>query len=350
MPKSGTFIRTLIAVAAAAILAVVAAGTAGAAPAKTSGTTLSGAGSTFVSPLVSQWIPAIGSAYGYELQYSPIGSGGGIAAITARTVDFGATDAPLTPDQFNACNGCVQIPWALSATSIFYNLEGVKNLLHMDGPTLAKIYLGEITQWDDPAIKALNKGVNLPSTKIATVHRSDNSGTTYNFTDYLQTVSATWKSKLGRGVAVNWPVGTGGRGSAGVAAAVSQTPGAIGYADVAFALKNHLKFFAMKNRSGRFATPGLKGILAAATSDQKPEPATNELSIVNPPKKFPLAYPIATYTYVVVPTKSSKAADLRKFLFWAVTKGQTFGPRLLFQPIPKSVLVVAEKTISKIQS
>jgi len=350
MPKSGTFIRTLIAVAAAAILAVVAARTAGAAPAKTSGTTLSGAGSTFVSPLVSQWIPAIGSAYGYELQYSPIGSGGGIAAITARTVDFGATDAPLTPDQFNACNGCVQIPWALSATSIFYNLEGVKNLLHMDGPTLAKIYLGEITQWDDPAIKALNKGVNLPSTKIATVHRSDNSGTTYNFTDYLQTVSATWKSKLGRGVAVNWPVGTGGRGSAGVAAAVSQTPGAIGYADVAFALKNHLKFFAMKNRSGRFATPGLKGILAAATSDQKPEPATNELSIVNPPKKFPLAYPVATYTYVVVPTKSSKAADLRKFLFWAVTKGQTFGPRLLFQPIPKSVLVVAEKTISKIQS
>jgi phosphate transport system substrate-binding protein len=350
MPKSGSFTRTVLAVAAAAILAVIASGTAGAAPAKHSGTTLSGAGSSFVSPLVSQWIPAVGSAFGYELQYSPIGSGGGIAAITARTVDFGATDAPLTPDQFSACNGCVQIPWALSATSIFYNLEGVKNLLHMDGPTLAKIYLGEITQWDDPAIKALNKGVNLPNTKIATVHRSDNSGTTYNFTDYLQTVSATWKSKLGRGVAVNWPVGTGGRGSAGVAAAVSQTPGAIGYADVAFALKNHLKFFAMKNRSGKYATPGLKGILAAASSDQKPEPTTNELSIVNPPKKFPLAYPISTYTYVIAPTKSSKAADLRKFLFWAVTKGQTFGPKLLFQPIPKSVLVVAEKTISKIQS
>jgi phosphate transport system substrate-binding protein len=350
MPRPGTFIRTLIAVASVAMLAVVAAGTAGAAPAKQSGATLSGAGSTFVSPLVSQWIPAIGSAYGYELQYSPIGSGGGIAAITARTVDFGASDAPLSADQFAACNGCVQIPWALSATSVFYNLEGVKNLLHMDGPTLAKIYLGEITQWDDPAIKALNKGVNLPSTKIATVHRSDNSGTTYNFTDYLQSVSPEWKSKLGRGVAVNWPGGTGGRGSAGVAAAVSQTPGSIGYADVAFALKNHLKYFAVKNRSGKFATPGLKGILAAASSDQKPEPTTNELSIVNPPKKYPLAYPIATYTYVIAPTKSSKAAELRKFLFWAVTKGQTFGPKLLFQPIPKSVLVVAEKTISKIQS
>jgi phosphate transport system substrate-binding protein len=347
MPKSGTFVRTLVLLVAAATLAAVAAGTAGA---KAAGTTLSGAGSSFVSPLVSQWIPAVGAAYGYELQYSPIGSGGGIAAITARTVDFGATDAPLTPDQFNACNGCVQIPWALSATSIIYNLDGVRNLLKMDGPTLAKIFQGQITQWDDPAIAKLNKGVNLPSTKIATVHRSDNSGTTYNFTEYLSSVSGEWKSKLGKGVAVNWPGGTGQRGSAGVAAGVAQTPGSIGYVDVAFALKNHLKFFAMKNRSGKFATPGLKGILAAATSDQKPEATTNELSIVNPPKKYALAYPISTYTYVIAPMKSAKAAELRKFLFWAVTKGQTFGPKLLFQPIPKPVLVVAEKAITKIKS
>jgi phosphate transport system substrate-binding protein len=347
MPKSGSFVRILALVAAAATLSAVAAGTAGA---KAAGTTLSGAGSSFVSPLVSQWIPAVGAAYGYELQYSPIGSGGGIAAITARTVDFGASDAPLTPDQFNACNGCVQIPWALSATSVIYNLDGVKNLLKMDGPTLAKIFEGQITQWDDPAIAKLNKGVKLPSTKIATVHRSDNSGTTYNFTEYLSSVSASWKSKFGKAVAVNWPSGTGQRGSAGVAAGVSQTPGSIGYVDVAFALKNHLKFFAMKNRSGKFATPGLKGILAAASSDQKPEPTTNELSIVNPPKKFALAYPISTYTYVIAPTKSAKAAELRKFLFWAVTKGQTFGPKLLFQPIPKPVLVVAEKAITKIKS
>ncbi len=350
MPKSGSFTRTVLAVAAAAILAVVASGTAGAAPAKHSGTTLSGAGSSFVSPLVSQWIPAVGSAFGYELQYSPIGSGGGIAAITARTVDFGASDAPLTPDQFTACKGCVQIPWALSATSIIYNVSGVKNLLHMDGPTLAKIFMGQITDWNDPAIQSLNKGVNLPSEKIAIVHRSDNSGTTYNFTDYLSTVSPAWKSQLGVGVAVNWPVGSGQRGSAGVAAGVSQTPGGIGYVDVAFALKNHLKYFSMKNRSGKFATPGLKGILAAASSDQKPTAGTNELSIVNPPKKFALAYPISTYTYVIAPTSSPKAQELRKFLFWAVTKGQTFGPKLLFQPIPKSVLVVAEKAITQIKS
>jgi phosphate transport system substrate-binding protein len=350
MPMSGTFIRTTLVVAVLATVAAFVAATAGAAPAKQTGTTLSGAGSTFVQPLVSQWISPLGSAYGYELQYSGIGSGGGISAVTARTVDFGASDAPLTPDQFTACKGCVQIPWALSATAIIYNLDGVKNLLHMNGATLAKIFAGQITSWDDPAIKALNKGVNLPSTKIATVHRSDNSGTTYNFTDYLSSASASWKSSIGKGVAVSWPNGAGQRGSAGVAAGVAQTPGGIGYVDVAYALKNHLKYFSMQNKSGKFATPGLKGILAAASSDQKPDAATNELSIVNPPRKFALAYPISTYTYVIVPTSSPKAQELRKFLFWAVTKGQTFGPKLLFQPIPKSVLVVAEKTIAKIKS
>jgi phosphate transport system substrate-binding protein len=272
-----------------------------------------------------------------------------VSAIQNRTVDFGASDAPLTAQQFTGCKGCVQIPWALSATSVFYNLPGVKNLLHMDGPTLAKIFQGQITTWNDPAIRKLNKGVSLPDTKIAIAHRSDNSGTTYNLTDYLSSVSPAWKSQIGKGVAVNWPVGTGGRGSSGVAAIVTQTPGAIGYADVAYALSSHLKFFAMKNRAGKFATPGLKGILGAAASDVKPDPQTNELSIVNPPTKFALAYPIATYSYVIVPTSSPKAAELRKFLFWAVTKGQSYGPKLLFQPIPRPVLIVAEKTITKIK-
>ena len=219
----------------------------------------------------------------------------------------------------------------------------------MDGPTLANIFMGKITTWDDAAIKKLNPGVSLPSTKIAIAHRSDNSGTTFNFTDFLSSASPSWKSSIGSGVAVNWPVGSGGRGSSGVAAIVSSTPGAIGYADIAYALANHLHYFAMKNRSGKYATPGLRGMLAAATSDQKPD-ANNAYSIVNPPAKFPLAYPIATFTYVVVPQQSAKAADLKKFLFWAVTKGQTYGPKLLFQPIPKPVLVLAEKTIKKIHS
>ncbi len=352
MPKVGTSTRILALAAVAALLAIAAATTAGATSTRTSGTTLSGAGSTFVSPLVSTWIPAIGSALGYEVQYSAIGSSGGINAITGRTVDFGASDAPLSPDQFTACKGCTQIPWALAATSVMYNLPGVKSLLHMDGPTLAKIFMGQITQWDDPAIKKLNAGVNLPSTKITIAHRSDGSGTTYNFTDYLSKVSPAWKSRIGVGTSVNWPVGVGGRGSAGVSALVAQTEGAIGYADVAFALKNHFSYFAMKNRNGKFATPGAKGILAAAMSDVKPTAGTNELSIVDPPKKFPLAYPISTYTYVIVPLQSSKAPDLKKFLFWAVTHGQEakYTAPLRFVPIPKTVLVVAEKAIAKIHS
>jgi len=349
MPKLGFSIRIATALAAAALVAALVATAAVARPAKHAGTTISGAGSTFVQPLVSQWISPLGSAYGYELQYSGVGSGAGIAAITARTVDFGASDAPLTPDQFSACNGCEQIPWALGATSIMYNLPGAPNLLKMDGPTLAKIFMGQITTWNDPAIAKLNPGVNLPSTKISIAHRSDNSGTTFNFTDYLSSVSPAWSSQIGRGVAVNWPVGSGGKGSSGVAAIVSQTPGAIGYADVAYAIHNHLDYFRMKNSSGKYATPGLRGMLAAAQSDQKPA-ADNSLSIVNPPKKYPNAYPISTFTYVIVPLQSSKAPDLKKFLFWAVTKGQTYGPKLLFAPLPKSVLVVAEKAIAKIHS
>ena len=349
MPKLGHPIRTFTVLAAAAAALAVAVSSAGAAPARHSSTTITGAGSTFVQPLVSQWISPIGSAYGYELQYSGVGSGAGVAAITARTVDFGASDAPLTPDQFTACNGCEQIPWALGATAVLYNLPGVKNLLHMDGPTLARIFMGQITTWNDPAIAKLNPGVSLPSSKISIAHRSDNSGTTFNFTDFLSSASPAWNSQIGKGVAVNWPVGSGGKGSSGVAALVSQTPGAIGYADIAYALHNHLSYFAMKNKSGKFATPGLRGMLSAATSDETPA-ADNSLSIVNPPAKYANAYPISTFTYVIVPLQSSKAPDLKKFLFWAVTKGQTYGPKLLFEPLPKSVLVVAEKAIAKIHS
>ena len=338
--------------AAATIAATIAAGTASAGAAQHTDSTITGAGSTFVSPLVTTWIPAVGAALGIELQYSAIGSSGGINAIIGRTVDFGASDAPLSPDQFTACNGCVQIPWALAATSVMYNLPGVKNLLHMDGPTLAKIFLGQITTWDDAAIQKLNKGVNLPSTKITIAHRSDGSGTTFNFTDYLAAVSPAWKTQVGTGTSVNWPVGVGGRGSAGVSALVAQTVGTIGYADVAFALKNHFSYFAMKNSSGKFATPGSRGILAAAQSDVTPDKTTNALSIVNPPKKYPLAYPISTYTYVIVPLSTPKAVEMRKFLFWAVTHGQEgkYTAPLRFVPIPKKVLVVAEKAITKIKS
>ena len=340
--------RRLPIVAAGLVAALVAAVGAGA---KSSGTTLTGAGSTFVSPLVSLWAADYASKTGTQIAYSPVGSGAGIAAVTARQVDFGASDAPLSPDQLSACNGCVQIPWALSATSIIYNLQGVPNNLHMTGPILAQIYLGQIKKWDDAAIKALNPKVSLPSTDITPVYRSDNSGTTYNFTDFLSAVSGAWKSKIGIGVNANWPAGQGGRGSSGVSGVVSNTQGAIGYVDVAFALKNHLKFMAVKNASGVYTTPGLRGISAAASTVKK-LPTTNEMHIVNPPKGDRRAYPISTFTYVILPMKSSKSSDLRKFVFYAVnpTQGQKLGPKLLFAPLPKVVLVAAEKTLKKIQA
>ena len=216
---------------------------------------------------------------------------------------------------------------------------------------IARIYLGQVKKWNDPAIKALNPKVSLPSTDITPVYRSDNSGTTYNFTDYLSSVSGDWKSKIGRGVNANWPAGQGGKGSSGVAGVVSNTQGAIGYADVAYALKNHLKFASIRNNSGAFTTPGLGGINAAAAT-VKSVPATSEMHIVNPPKGDKHAYPICTFTYVILPTKSSKAPDLRKFVFYAVSprQGQKLGPKLLFAPLPKVVLVAAEKTLRRIST
>jgi phosphate transport system substrate-binding protein len=310
---------------------------------------LTGAGATFPFPLISQWQKDYESKTGTKINYNPIGSGGGIAAITARTVDFGASDAPLTPDQFAACKGCVQIPWVLSANSVLYNLPGVPNNLRLTGPIIADIYLGKITQWNDPRITKINPGVKLPDTKITVVWRSDGSGTTYNFVDYLSSVSPEFKRRVGVSTQVNFPVGVGGRGSSGVAGIVKNTAGGIGYADIAYALANHIQFARVLNRDGKFVTPGLRAI-AAAGSLIKKVPASNEMHIVNPPKGNPLAYPICTFSYVLLPTKTEKAPDLRKFVFYALTQGQKLGPRLLFVPIPKVVLFAAEKTLKRVQA
>ena len=335
----------LIAAAAVALTAIAAAS------AKNNDTTITGAGSSFVSPLVSVWTPALGSAFGYTLQYSPVGSGAGIAAITNRQVDFGASDAPLSPDQATACKGCVQIPWALSATSIAYNVPGAPVHLNLDGATISKIFLGQISNWNDPAIKALNKGAGLPDLKITPIYRSDGSGTTYNFTDYLSSVSGDWKSKVGNSTSVQFPAGLGARGSAGVAGLVSRTEGGITYVDVAFALKNHIRFAAVKNRAGKFLYPSLRRITAAALAFPK-VPANNEMHIVDPPKSAALAYPISTFTYVIVPQQTSHAAELRKLIFWALTQGQTnqYTAKLLFAPLTKTVLVASEKTLKTIHT
>ena len=337
---------------AAAVLAVALtlAGIAGATTRRSNAQPLVGAGSTFVFPLVSQWIPQVDKAFGIRITYGPIGSGGGINAIVHRTVDFGASDAPLSPDQFTACHGCVQIPWALSATSIPYNVPGVSKRLRLTGPVLAGIFLDQIKKWNDARIKKLNPGVNLPGLDITPIHRSDNSGTTYNFTEYLSSVSATWKSRVGKGVAVDWPTGISGKGSSGVAGALKNTKGGITYVDIAYSLSNKFEFAAIQNKAGKYTLPGLRAIEAAGAQIKRVAPRNLGISIVNPGKKFAGAYPICTFTYVIVPEQTAKAKELRQFVFWALTKGQGYGPKLLFAPVPKVVLTASEKTLKLIHT
>jgi len=313
---------------------------------KASDTTIQGAGSTFVFPLVSQWTANYKPA---KVSYNPIGSGGGIAAISNRNVDFGASDAPLTSDQFSGCHGCVQIPWALGATAAMYHLDGAPTRMRITGKVLAGIYLGTIKYWDAKQIKALNKGVNLPHEKITPIFRSDGSGTTYNWTDYLSSVSPAFRSKVGKSTQVNFPVGVGGKGSSGVSAVLSQTNGGIAYADVAYAIKNHLSFFHVQNKAGKFILPGNRPIEAAAATVTR-VPSDNAISIVNPPKTQKLAYPIASFTWVIVPLKTSKAAALKSFVTWALGPGQQYGPRLRFVHIPSVVVAAAKKTLKRVHA
>ena len=348
MPRHSMLARFTLVLAAGALIAALTVGAAGASTSKRAGSSLTGAGSTFVQPLVGLWIPLAQSALGINLSYSGIGSGGGVAAITNKQADMGMSDAPLS--QFSpTCTTCVQIPWALAGTAVLYRLDGVKNHLHLTGAVLAKIYMGQITSWNDKAIASLNPGVNLPSTSIKVVHRSDSSGTSYNFTDYLSHVSPAWKSQVGTGTAVAWPAGVGGKGSSGVSNLVHSTNGAIGYADAEYAHKAHLAMFDMKNKSGKWVFPNLKSIKAASVLDTKPA-KDGSLSIVNPPKSatYKNAYPICTYTYVDIQKSSSNAATIKKFLNWAVTKGQTYGPKIFFVPLPASVVAFDKKQIKKI--
>jgi phosphate transport system substrate-binding protein len=336
---------------ATAVLAVLVA--AAAATARSTDTTITGAGSTFVQPLVAAWTPALGKAFGYTVQYSGVGSGAGIAAITAKQVDFGASDAPLNQAQRAACPDCIQIPWALSATAVAYNVPGAPAHLNLDGNTISKIFLGQITNWSDPAIKALNKGANLPDLKITPVFRSDGSGTSYNFTDYLSSVSPKWKTAIGTSTQPAFPAGQGAKGSSGVAGLISRTNGAIGYVDVAYAIKNHITFAAVRNKAGKFLYPSLRRIEAAALAFPK-VPADNAISIVSPPKAAKLAYPISTYTFVIVRKQSAHGSELRKMIFWALTQGQQpqFAAKLTFAKMStvKTVLVAAEKTLKQIQT
>jgi phosphate transport system substrate-binding protein len=352
--------------------------------------TLNGGGSSFVFPLVSAWEPAFKSASGMTVNYNSIGSGAGIAAVSNRSVDFGASDAPLTPDQQTACNGCLTIPWAFSATAVAYNGSGLPPHLNITGPVLADIYLGKIKNWSDPAIKNLNPGVTLPDKTITPIFRSDASGTSYNFSEYLSAVDSEWKSKIGVGTQPAFPAGVGGAKSSGVSALLTKTNGGICYVDVAYALKSGFGIFAIENRTGKFELPGLRQITATAglITTAKADSNGLVLSVVDPPKpslpkfkpittksqsqrakilkyranvlakartknkKLAIAYPICTFTYVIVPKQASQADALKTFFTWALTKGQgsTYGPPLRFVAIPKAVRKTSLGLLSQIHS
>lgn len=351
MPRNGKRVRISLALAAAAALGALAVGSAGAAGKRSTGT-LNGAGSSLIAPAVAVWSQLYTAS---SIQYSPVGSGQGIKNVTSRIVDFGASDAPLTKPQGSACKGCAQIPWALTATSPVVNVPGVgPHQLRLTGSVLANIYLGKITNWNDPAIKKLNKGLHLPNLKIVPVHRSDGSGDTYVFTNYLSKVSHTWKTQVGNSTTVNWPGGIGAPKNAGVAAAVKTNQGAIGYVSIAYTIQSHLDIARLENRAGKYVLPTIGTIESAAQLVKSEKiPANNKISITDPPKakRYANAYPLATFTYVIVPEKSAKATELRSFIAWALgAKAQNAIKKLVFAPMPNVVVKAAKKTLRKIHS
>jgi len=296
---------------------------------------LTGAGSTLVAPLMNNWIANFEIKEGIPVKYAAVGSGTGIAQITARTVDFGASDAPMTPEQAAACNSCVQIPWALSATGVGFNIPGVKKL-NLTGKVLAGIYFGKITKWNDPKIKKINPKAHLPGLTITPVFRSDGSGDTYAFTNYLSKISPAWKSEVGYATTVGFKAGIGAKGNSGVTATVVKTPGAIGYISAFYLIAAGVHAAAIQNNAGKFELPNIPNISSAASS-VKSLPASNTISITNPPKKDKIAYPISTFTYAIVPHNAPQKGFLQQFAKYCLTIGQKYGAALDFAPLPKVV-------------
>jgi phosphate transport system substrate-binding protein len=315
---------------------------------------LNGAGATFPNIIYQNWMLTYNQKFdNVELNYQSIGSGGGIRQFSDRTVDFGGTDAPMTDSAIAAIQGNVlHLPTVLGAVVPTYNLPGVATALKFTPEILADIFLGKITKWNDPKIAAENAGVSLPATDVIVVHRSDGSGTTFVWVDYLTKVSPEWSQKVGRGTSVNWPVGLGGRGNEGVAATVRQTPGAVGYVELGYALINKMSFGQVKNRSGSFITPSIESVTAAAAGAMSQMGPTTDfrVSITDPAGTD--AYPIASFTWLLVRKSypdAAKARELVKFIWWSLNDGQAQAPRLGYAPLPKAMVPWIEarlKTIS----
>jgi phosphate transport system substrate-binding protein len=330
------------------------AGAAAPAQSTTSGADLTGAGATFPNPLYSKWFDAYATKTGVKINYQSIGSGGGVRQISEQTVDFGASDAPMSDDELAKTKGgpVVHIPTIVGAVTVVYNLPGVASGLRLGGDVIAAIFQGQITKWNDARIVALNSGVKLPATDILVVHRSDGSGTTYVFTDYLANVSPAWATKPGKGKDVRWPVGIGAKGNEGVAGQVKQTPGAIGYVELAYATQNQLTTAAVKNVDGEFIAPSIESITtAAAGAAAKLPPNTDyRVSIVNAPGKG--VYPISSFTWIIAYTKQADPAKgklLTDFLKWALTDGQGHAASLDYAPLPDAMRTALVSRIDSIQ-
>ena len=321
-------------------------------PAISQTTQINGAGATFPYPIYSKWFSKYGKIHPeVEVNYQSIGSGGGIRQLTAQTVFFGASDGPMNDEQLKGAPGPIlHFPTVLGAVVPVYNIPGVDAKLKFNGKVLADVILGKITKWNDAALVALNPGVKLPATDIAVAHRSDGSGTTYIFVDYLSKVSPEFKEKVGVNTSVNWPVGVGGKGNEGVAGLVKQTPGAIGYVELIYALQNKIAFGSVQNADGEFITASLDSVTAAATSASKSMPADFRVSITNAPGKS--AYPISSFTWMLFyenPTDKQRAKIMVDFTKWALTDGQKYCAELGYAPLPKEVVALEMEALKKIK-
>jgi phosphate transport system substrate-binding protein len=311
---------------------------------------LTGAGATFPAPIYSQWFKDFKTLTGYAINYQAVGSGGGVTQFTQQTVDFGASDAPLKDAETAALKApALEIPTVLGGVAVAYNVSGLGTGLKLDGPTVANIFLGKITKWNDPAIAGQNPGASLPSAAIAVVHRSDESGTTKVFTSWLVSQSPEWSTKVGSDKAVQWPVGTGGDGNDGVAASMQQTPDSIGYLSYDFAVSSSFGVASIKAKSGDYIAPSVQSISAAGGA--LTFPIGPDTTMINSPA--PGAYPITSTTYLLVykaQTDSAKGQELVDFLYWALTKGQAEVSQLNYAPLPDAIRTQAMDLLSQITS
>ena len=335
-----------------AFMALALVATVGAAGQASAGILINGAGATFPYPLYSKWFSEYAKIdRSVKFNYQSIGSGGGIKQISAQTVDFGASDKFLSDDELKGAAGkLIHIPTVMGAVVVTYNIPGVGKGLKLNSEDVANIYLGKITMWNDPRIADDNKGINLPAKPIIVVHRSDGSGTTSIFTDYLSGINADWAQKVGKGTSVKWPIGLGGKGNEGVAGQVKTTPYAVGYVELAYAFENKLPYASLKNKSGFFVEPSIKSTSAAAAGAARQMPADYRISLVNQPGKD--AYPAVGFTWLLVYEQQKDALKGKKiveFLNWSMTKGQKMAAPMLYAPLPPNVVKMVQKTIKTIK-